>query len=136
MKKYNIIAVFDKEKEKTLMCLRTKNPYIGLYNLVGGKIENDNYFAEAYRELKEETDINKEDIKLIHLMNLTYIDKDYELQVYYGVLNKYVEVKDEVNKLVWISLKENFYDMNKFAGEGNIYHIFENIKLRNYGIKE
>ena len=39
MKKMNVIVVFDKNLEKTLMCKRTKEPYIGMYNLVGGKIE-------------------------------------------------------------------------------------------------
>lgn len=39
MKKMNIIVVFDKNIENTLMCKRTKEPYMGTYNLVGGKIE-------------------------------------------------------------------------------------------------
>ena len=30
------------ELKNTLMCKRTKEPYIGMYNLVGGKIENIN----------------------------------------------------------------------------------------------
>lgn len=42
MKKYNVIVIFNKEINKTLMCKRTKEPYIGMYNLVGGKIEKEN----------------------------------------------------------------------------------------------
>lgn len=42
MKKYNVIVVFDKNMNNTLMCKRTKEPYKGMYNLVGGKIEKDN----------------------------------------------------------------------------------------------
>lgn len=38
MKKKNIIVVFDKELKQTLMCKRTKEPYMGMYNLVGSKI--------------------------------------------------------------------------------------------------
>ena len=58
MKKMNVIVVFDKNLEKTLMCKRTKEPYIGMYNLVGGKIEKENDgLNEAYRELEEETNI-------------------------------------------------------------------------------
>ena len=38
-KKMNVIVIFDKNLEKTLMRKRTKEPYIGMYNLVGGKIE-------------------------------------------------------------------------------------------------
>ena len=42
MKKMNVIVVFDQKREKTLMCKRTKEPYMGMYNLVGGKIELEN----------------------------------------------------------------------------------------------
>ena len=64
MKKYNVIVVFDKEFKKTLMCKRTKEPYQGMYNLVGGKIEKDNDgLNEAYRELGEETGETKATIE-------------------------------------------------------------------------
>ena len=67
MKKYNVIVIFDKDFRKTLMCKRTKEPYKGMYNLVGGKIEKENDgLNEAYRELQEETNISREDISLIH----------------------------------------------------------------------
>ena len=70
MKKYNVIVVFDKDLKKTLMCKRTKEPYIGMYNLVGGKIEKENDgFNEAYRELFEETAITKDDIDLKYFMS-------------------------------------------------------------------
>ena len=39
MKKMNVIVIFDKNLEKILMCKRTKEPYMGMYNLVGGRIE-------------------------------------------------------------------------------------------------
>ncbi len=53
--KYNIIVVFDKKQKNTLMCKRTKNPYIGMYNFVGGKIEKENDgLNEVYRELIED----------------------------------------------------------------------------------
>ena len=41
MKKMNIIVIFDKNLEKTLMCKRTKEPYMGMYNLVGVRIEKE-----------------------------------------------------------------------------------------------
>ena len=130
MKRMNVIVVFDKNLEKILMCKRTKEPYMGMYNLVGGKIEKDNdELNEAYRELEEETNIKKEDIDLIHFMNLIYVKWDKELEVYYGKLNKEVELVEEVNKLEWINIDDNFFDMNKYAGEGNIGHIIEEIKI-------
>ena len=130
MKKMNVIVVFDKDLKQTLMCKRTKEPYMGMYNLVGGKIEKENDgLNEAYRELIEETNITKDDIELTHFMNLTYVKWDKELEVYYGVLNKDVELIEEVNKLEWADINENFFDMTRYAGEGNIGHIIEEIKI-------
>ena len=130
MKKYNVVVVFDKDFEKTLMCKRTKEPYKGMYNLVGGKIEKeDDGLNEAYRELYEETNISNEDISLEHFMNIEYISFNKMIEVYYGVLNKEVQLVEEVNKLEWIMIDDNFFDMNKYAGEGNIGHIIEEIKI-------
>lgn len=130
MKKYNVIVVFDKDMKNTLMCKRTKEPYIGMYNLVGGKIEKENDgLNEAYRELKEEIGISKNDIKLTNFMNIEYTALDKLIEVYYGVLNKDVELVEEVNKLEWVSLNDNFFDITKYAGEGNIGHILEEIKI-------
>ena len=130
MKKYNVIVVFDKDLNKTLMCKRTKEPYKGMFNLVGGKIERENDgLNEAYRELNEETNITSEDISLIHFMNIEYVVFDKLIEVYYGILNKAVNLIEEVNKLEWVSINDNFFDMNKYAGEGNIGHIIEEIKI-------
>ena len=129
-KMYYEIVVFDNKLENTLMCKRTKEPYMGMYNLVGGKIEKENGgLNEAYRELEEETNIKKKDIDLIHFMNLTYTKWNKELEVYYGILKNEVELIEEVNKLEWISVNDNFFDMNRYAGEGNIGHIIEEIKI-------
>ena len=130
MKKYNVIVIFDKDMKKTLMCKRTKEPYINMYNLVGGKIEREkDGLNEAYRELVEETNINKDDVLLKHFMNIEYVSFNKLLEVYYGILNKNVELIEEVNKLEWVSINDNFFDMNKYAGEGNIGHIIEEIKI-------
>ena len=130
MKKYNVIVVFDKDLNKTLMCKRTKEPYMGMYNLVGGKIEKDNDgLNEAYRELYEETNISNKDISLVHFMNIEYISFGKSIEVYYGILNKDVELVEEVNKLEWVDINDNFFDITRYAGEGNIGHIIEEIKI-------
>ena len=130
MKQYNVIVIFNKEMSKTLMCKRTKEPYIGMYNLVGGKIEKENDgLNEAYRELVEETNISKNDVKLKHFMNIEYVSFNKSLEVYYGILKKEVELVEEVNKLEWVDINDNFFDMSKYAGEGNIGHIIEEIKI-------
>ena len=130
MKKYNVIVVFNKNLDKTLMCKRTKEPYKGMFNLVGGKIDKENDgLNEAYRELREETNINGDDITLVHFMNIEYITLDKIIEVYYGVLNKEVHLVEEVNKLEWVAMDDDFFNMNKYAGEGNIGHIIEEIKI-------
>ena len=130
MKKMNVIVIFNSNITQTLMCKRTKDPYKGMYNLVGGKIEKENDgLNEAYRELYEETNISKDDVTLTHFMNITYVKWEKELEVYYGKLNKDVELVEEVNQLEWVSIDENFFDMKKYAGEGNIGHIMEEIKI-------
>lgn len=130
MKQYNVIVIFNKDMNKTLMCKRTKEPYIGMYNLVGGKIEKENDgLNEAYRELLEETNISKNDIELKHFMNIDYVSFNKSLEVYYGILNKNVELIEEVNKLEWVDINDNFFDMDRYAGEGNIGHIIEEIKI-------
>ena len=126
----NVIVVFNKDMSKTLMCKRIKEPYKGMYNLVGGKIEAPNDgLSEAYRELEEETNIHKSDIDLTHFMDIVYVKWNKELEVYYGILNKDVQLVEEVNKLEWVSTSDDFFDMSKYAGEGNIGHILEEIKI-------
>ena len=128
MKKQNVIIILNKNEDKILMCKREKEPYKGLYNLVGGKLEkNENELAGAYRELAEETGITAEDTILYHMMDYKYYIEDMELQVFIGKLNREKELVEEINKLEWIESKENFFDSSKFAGEGNIGHMVEEV---------
>lgn len=130
MEKLNLILVYNANQDKILMCKRAKEPYKGKLNLVGGKVEqNENELQAAYRELNEETGITENDIKLMHIMNFQYKISDVELEVYAGKLNKDVDLIEEENKLYWIDKKENFFDINKFAGEGNIGHMLEQAEI-------
>ena len=104
--------------------------YKGKFNLVGGKVEeNENELHAAYRELQEETGITNNDIILTHIINFQYPISDYELEVYTGKLNKDVNLVEEVNKLCWIDKNENFFDIDKFAGEGNIGHMLQQAEI-------
>ncbi len=106
----NIIVVFNQNKSKVLMCKRKKAPFKGLYNFVGGKIEpNEDHLQAAYRELAEETNISKTDIE--------------------RTLSTNVDIHGEENQLAWIKLTDDFKDLNRFAGNGNIYHILKEISL-------
>ncbi len=130
MQGYNIIAVFSPDKKTVLMCSRIKEPYKGLFNMVGGKIEpNETGEHAAYRELFEETGITEKNIRLVHLMDFSYPLSDCYVEVYAGWLKNGMEVYGEENPLLWMSADENFFDMTKYAGEGNIGHIMEQIKI-------
>lgn len=130
MQGYNVIAVFDKSADKVLMCRRRKDPYKGLSNFVGGKIEPDEDGLDAaYRELEEETAITKNDIVLTHFMDITYHFENSCLEIYVGKLNKAIDVKGDENELYWSALENDFFDVTKYAGAGNIGHIMLYIKM-------
>ena len=130
MRKLNLIVVFNKDLTQALFCIRAKNPYKGMYNFVGGKVEDgeDNYQA-AYRELFEETGISSNDIKLEHFMDFNYFKYGNNLQVYYGILEKNVTLVEEKNKLQWVEINEELLDTDKFAGNYSIPHIIRQIKV-------
>ncbi len=130
MQGYNVLMIYDKEMTKLLMCERLKEPYKGLRNLVGGKIEDGETGLEAaYRELLEETSITVEDVTLHHLMDFTYYHLKCFVEVYVGRLNRNVSVSGDENILYWSGLDQNFYDMSMYAGEGNIGHMIEQVNL-------
>ncbi len=130
MKKLNVILVYNKNEDKILMCKREKEPYKGKFNLVGGKVEQgEKELDAAYRELQEETGITKEDINLKHLMNFQYEMSDMELELYVGKLNKEKVVIEEINKLYWLDKNEDFFNVEKFAGEGNIGHMVKQVEI-------
>ena len=130
MKKLNLIVVFNPDRIQGLFCIRAKEPYKGLYNFVGGKVEPGETDEEAaYRELFEETGINKENIKLDHFMDIKYFKYENHIQVYYGILENEVTLVEENNKLEWVKLDERMLDCSKFAGNYNIPHIVRQIKV-------
>lgn len=126
----NCIVVFNKNKDKLLFCKRAKNPYKGLLNFVGGKVEQEEASEHAaYRELFEETGIARRDIKLHRLMDMTYYQQQFVLEMYVGILEYDVPLIEEVNSLEWISIEDNFADSNRYAGDKNIAHIVEVAKM-------
>ena len=130
MRKLNLIVVFSKDLKETLFCIRAKEPYKGLYNFVGGKVEeNETGYEAAYRELFEETGISKEDIELDYFMDLNYFKYENNIQVYYGILKHDVDLVEEKNKLEWVTINDNLLDNSKFAGNYNIPHIIRQIKI-------
>ena len=131
----NCIVVFNKDKDSVLFCKRKKEPYVGLFNFVGGKVEKGEPSEEAaYRELFEETGIGRKQIRLYRLMDITYYHQKFVLEMYVGKLEEDVNLCEEKNPLLWLPLTENFADPDRFAGEQNIAHII-NVALK-YPIPE
>jgi mutator protein MutT len=130
MRKLNLIVVFNKAQDQALFCIRAKEPYKGLYNFVGGKVEEGETSEEAaYRELFEETGITNKDIELDYFMDLNYYKYENSLQVFYGILKKEVTLVEEKNKLEWVTINDDLLDNNKFAGNYNIPHIIRQIQV-------
>lgn len=130
MQGYNCIMIYDMTGKKMLFCKRLSDPYKGKYNLVGGKIEpGEDGFAAAYRELEEETGISSRQVQLRHMMDFTYYNQNCYVEVYVGHLKKEVAIRQEKHPLEFLPLEgENFFDLDKYAGEGNIGHMIEQAK--------
>ncbi|MCM1541369.1 MAG: NUDIX hydrolase [Blautia sp.] len=129
MQGYNVIVVYSQEEDRLLLCRRRHDPYQGLSNFVGGKIEaGEDGMTAAYRELEEETSITPEDIRLTHFMDFTYYVEGCYVEMYVGKLNKPVEVSGEENELYWSGTDCDFFDMKKYAGEGNMGHMIELVR--------
>ena len=130
MKRYNVIAVYSPDETKLLMCRRAKNPYKGMLNFVGGKIEDgETDDAAAYRELREETGITADLIRLTHVMDFIYYHTDIVLMLYAGRLRSDVQLTEEANQLLWVDRTEDFCDVNRFAGDCNIEHMLRQIEF-------
>lgn len=129
MRKLNCIVVFSKDLNKVLFCIRAKDPYKGLYNFVGGKVEdNESNYEAAYRELFEETGISNKDIELDYFMDLNYYKYENNIQVFYGILKNEINLVEEKNKLKWVLINDELLDTEKFAGNYNVPHIITQIK--------
>lgn len=133
MRGFNCVLIFSGDQKQILFVKRTTEPYLGKYNLPGGKIEpGEDGFAAAYRELYEETGIGRGDVTLSHMMDFTYYNQDCYVEVYAGALNGPVDLRPEKHPLSWLSPSaEELFALQRFAGEGNIGHML--LQWRLYG---
>ena len=125
--------IFNKEQNKILLFNVEDRDY---YLLPGGRIEEKENSLEAIkRELKEELDWSIEDIHFLslseefvgenHQINIIYlakIEKEIDIDSFKGQEGEWINFK-------WVNINDKFFDMEKYAGEGNIGHIIEEIKI-------
>jgi 8-oxo-dGTP diphosphatase len=62
-------------------------------------------------------------------MDFKYYIQECYVEVYAGRLKYDVVVSGDENELYWSDLHHDFFDMTLFAGEGNIGHMIEQVKL-------
>lgn len=130
MKVYNVIMVYHTDGQQALFCRRAKPPFEGQLNFVGSKVEpGESPFQAAYRELREETGIGEESIRLTHLSTFVYHVDGVELQWFAGRLRADIPLKEEKNQLLWLPLTEDFFDTERFAGQGNIGHMIKEVEI-------
>lgn len=131
---YTLTIVFNKDKDKLLMCDHQK---LNRLNYVGGKMEPYEVPIEAsYRELYEETGISKDDISLQFLRQestITSVDdgQSWELYITAGILNKEVTLRQEKNPLIWVDCND-WVSLIDAYGNGNcLTYYLEACKLFN-----
>lgn len=126
MEYQNLVLVFDQGMNSILMCKRSKAPFQGLLNLVGGKVEcGEDSLAAAYRKLEKETSISDEAITLTHLMDLTYYLHNRVLEVYVGRMKTDITVSGSENKLIWLPIQDFQACNGWIAGNSNVEHIID-----------
>ena len=111
------IIIFDKKSEKILLIKRGGNTFKNMWALPGGFMDmNETIEQTAYRELKEETNI--EGIELNQLYTFTAIDRDPRHRtvttVFYGFVddNKQIATAgDDAIDAKWY----NIYDLPELA---------------------
>lgn len=121
MKEFVLALVFDENYENLLLMRRKKEPYTGLLNGIGGKIDNGETPHEAVkREFYEETNFDEIDLDLL----VTMVFENEHLHVFSGSMPLQDIIIKENHEGVydWYEIDDSFFDCmnNDLAGGGNL----------------
>jgi 8-oxo-dGTP diphosphatase len=70
------------------------------------------------------------------MMDFTYYNQNCYVEVYVGKISEEITLFEEAHPLGWLSVDENYFDSRRFAGEGNIGHMVEQVKTYGVGQKQ
>jgi 8-oxo-dGTP pyrophosphatase MutT (NUDIX family) len=135
---YVLGFIFDQTGENVLLIRNTRenNPYPGLLNGIGGKVEEEEHVTQAMeRELSEETGIIlTENDRWDYIVTMQFPD-GVELTVFYIVLYQ-VEIFEErvidEGTLCWLNVKnDDLLDVcnPKLAGRGEVSYFINSSRL-------
>ena len=135
--KYTLVFIFSNDFSKVLMIHKTKGPYPGCLNGIGGKIEptDRDELHGALREVMEETGLSPLVMTPLRFLVKETHPSGTELNVFYtrlGYLARETQIEEE--KLEWFKVEE-LLDVRdrRLAGEGNIPY-FINYALMTEGV--
>ena len=107
MKKLNLIVVFNPNMTQSLFCIRSKEPYKGLYNFVGGKVEEKETMEQALiRECREELDITVAVDDVFMEVQHEYPDLLVRLTLFNATIAEGTPKMLEHNDIRWIFVEE------------------------------
>ena len=130
LKEYVLGVVFSFDKKEILLMKRKKDPYNGLINGIGGKVEStETHLAAMKREFGEESGLSIDSIKEIeHMMSISFPEE---------ILHAYfIKLKTKVNLVVeenhegtyfWEVITNKLLDCNNndLAGEGSLSYFIK-----------
>lgn len=127
-KQGTVCIIFTNDKKYVLLMNRNTNPYKGLLNGVGGKVElGETNLQCIIREIKEESNLDLDDFEqLTNIMDITFHDSGWHLSIFYGVLNpdvsgSKIDWNNDEGTLDWYETASCMdYNNPRLGGDGNI----------------
>lgn len=127
MKRYTLGIIYDENMENVLLLQRQKDPYVGRYNGIGGKLKRkESRLDGTLREVNEEINLTSDYLTIKPLMSLRF-PHHVVMDVFYAILRSDVDKtlipsENEEGTLHWVPVNEVMNPTNYFlfAGEGNL----------------